>query len=80
MIRLGFDVGGSSIKGAAVNVSSGELVRPPVSIETPKPATPMAVADAIAGADLAVGCEWPYRRRGPERGQGRSHVDRSQHR
>jgi polyphosphate glucokinase len=49
MIRLGLDVGGSSIKGAPVNVASGDLVQPPVSVETPKPATPIAVADAVAG-------------------------------
>ncbi|HZF25349.1 MAG TPA: ROK family protein [Steroidobacteraceae bacterium] len=47
MNRLGFDVGGSSIKGAPVDTSSGELVRAPATIKTPQPATVMAVAEAI---------------------------------
>lgn len=48
MNRLGFDVGGSSIKGASVDVSSGKLVAPPVAIRTPHPATLAAVADVLA--------------------------------
>ena len=59
MIRLGLDVGGSSIKGAAVNVSSGDLVQTPISIETPKPATPMAVADAVANLAAQLGANGP---------------------
>lgn len=48
MSRLGFDVGGSSIKGASVDVSSGELVAAPVVMKTPHPATLAAVADVLA--------------------------------
>jgi polyphosphate glucokinase len=59
MIRLGLDVGGSSIKGAAVNVASGELVQTPISVETPKPATPMAVAEAVANLTSQLGANGP---------------------
>lgn len=47
MAFLGFDVGGSSIKGAPVNVTTGELTAPVASVPTPRPATPAAVAGAI---------------------------------
>ena len=47
MDHLGFDVGGSSIKGALVEVASGRLAEPPVSLATPQPSTPAAVAAAI---------------------------------
>lgn len=47
MAHLGFDVGGSSIKGAPVEVASGRLAEPPVSVATPQPSTPEAVAAAI---------------------------------
>lgn len=59
MIRLGFDVGGSSIKGAPVNVASGDLVQVPATIQTPQPATPMAVADAIAGLTAQLDANGP---------------------
>lgn len=57
MILLGFDVGGSSIKGAPVDTSTGELTAPVASVATPRPATPTAVAEAIAGllARFAIG-------------------------
>jgi polyphosphate glucokinase len=46
---LGIDVGGSGIKGALVDVSSGQLVTKRLRLETPQPATPQAVIEAIAG-------------------------------
>ncbi len=49
MIFLGFDVGGSSIKGAPVDVATGVLTAPVASVNTPLSATPAAVADAIKG-------------------------------
>src|SRR5262245_33393864 len=48
MNRLGFDVGGSSIKGAPVDISSGDLVRAPVVMKTPQPATVAAVAETLS--------------------------------
>jgi polyphosphate glucokinase len=45
-IFLGIDVGGSSIKAAPVEVSSGKLAAPLESTPTPKPATPTAIAEA----------------------------------
>lgn len=43
-IILGVDVGGTGIKGGLVNVATGELITERHRIETPKPATPKAVA------------------------------------
>ena len=48
MICIGIDVGGSSIKGAPVDVSSGALAAPLATVPTPSPSTPAAVAGAIA--------------------------------
>lgn len=41
---LGIDVGGSGIKGAIVDVEKGIFVNERIRIETPKPATPEAMA------------------------------------
>ena len=46
-IGLGVDVGGSGIKGATVDLETGELTRDRLRIETPQPATPEAVAEVI---------------------------------
>ncbi len=62
---LGIDVGGSSIKGAIVDVVTGQLLSKVRQIETPQPATPVAVVETIC--DLmelftwqgAVGCGFP---------------------
>jgi polyphosphate glucokinase len=59
MNRLGFDVGGSSIKGAPVDLSTGELVRAPATIKTPQPATLMAVADAIDALAVQLDANGP---------------------
>ncbi|WP_025252984.1 polyphosphate--glucose phosphotransferase [Corynebacterium vitaeruminis] len=50
MTRIGFgiDVGGSGIKGARVDLESGEFIGDRIKIATPQPATPEAVADTIA--------------------------------
>ncbi|PLX79517.1 MAG: polyphosphate glucokinase [Desulfuromonas sp.] len=45
---LGVDIGGSSIKGGPVDLSRGELTAPRLSLPTPIPATPQAVADRVA--------------------------------
>jgi polyphosphate glucokinase len=44
---LGIDFGGSGIKGAPVNVKTGELITERFRIDTPSPSTPEAVADVI---------------------------------
>ena len=43
-VVLGIDIGGTGIKGAPVNVETGELLCERVRIDTPQPATPEAVA------------------------------------
>jgi polyphosphate glucokinase len=47
-IALGVDVGGSGIKGATVDLASGDLTQDRLRIETPHPATPEAVAAVVA--------------------------------
>jgi polyphosphate glucokinase len=46
-IALGVDVGGSGIKGATVDLSTGDLTQERLRIETPQPATPDAVAAVV---------------------------------
>ena len=41
---LGIDIGGTGIKGGIVNTQSGEMVTERYRLDTPKPATPSAVA------------------------------------
>ncbi|WP_018023880.1 polyphosphate--glucose phosphotransferase [Corynebacterium ulceribovis] len=55
-IGFGVDVGGSGIKAAAVDLSTGELVYERKKLATPKPATPDAVAATIA--QLVAECGW----------------------
>ena len=47
MTALGIDIGGTGIKGAPVNVETGELLAARFRIPTPKPALPNAVADVV---------------------------------
>lgn len=68
---LGIDVGGTGIKGAPVDVRTGHLARPRWRAPTPQPATPEAVAGAVAalarhfGWSGPIGCTVPARvRRG----------------
>ena len=44
---LGIDIGGSGIKGALVDVGSGELLSARERLETPQPSSPDAVADTV---------------------------------
>lgn len=48
MSVLGVDVGGSGIKGAPVDPATGRLVIERHKLDTPQPATPEAVAAAVA--------------------------------
>jgi len=62
---LGVDIGGSGIKGAIVDTIKGELVTERYRIETPQPATPEAIAAALAQLVIhfnwhgPVGCGFP---------------------
>jgi polyphosphate glucokinase len=53
---LGIDVGGTGIKGAPVDTTSGELIAPRFRILTPQPATPDAVAGVVA--EIATHFDW----------------------
>ncbi|MDR2380889.1 MAG: ROK family protein [Bifidobacteriaceae bacterium] len=46
-IAFGIDVGGSGIKGAPVDLETGDLTAPRFKIATPQPATPQAVVEVI---------------------------------
>lgn len=45
---FGVDIGGSGIKGAPVDLERGDLAQERHKVLTPQPATPAAVADAVA--------------------------------
>ncbi|MCL2737103.1 MAG: ROK family protein [Propionibacteriaceae bacterium] len=46
-LAFGIDIGGSGVKGAPVDVATGQFAAPRVRIPTPKPATPRAVAATV---------------------------------
>ena len=63
---LGIDVGASGIKGAWVDVDSGNLLSERLKLATPQPSTPAAVASTIAElirqtgyAGELIGCGFP---------------------
>lgn len=66
-LAFGVDIGGSGIKGAPVDLTTGEFAAERVRIPTPLPATPAAVADTVArvvdafhlGKDVPVGVTFP---------------------
>lgn len=45
---FGIDVGGSGVKGAIVDLDTGQLISERFRLETPQPATPAAVTGAVA--------------------------------
>jgi polyphosphate glucokinase len=53
---LGIDIGGTGIKAAPVDLSTGTLVAERVKIDTPRPAVPAAVAGVVR--ELVVGFAW----------------------
>jgi polyphosphate glucokinase len=62
---LGVDIGGSGIKGAPVNVTTGEMLSERFRIPTPQPSRPNDVADVVAEIvkhfewEGPVGCTFP---------------------
>ncbi|NNH71150.1 ROK family protein [Nocardia uniformis] len=56
---FGIDIGGSGVKGAAVDLATGELVQERIKIPTPQPATPNAVAEAVAKLVAQAGWDGP---------------------
>ncbi|QWF83589.1 polyphosphate--glucose phosphotransferase [Amycolatopsis sp. CA-230715] len=53
---FGIDIGGSGIKGALVDLERGKLIGDRLRIDTPKPATPEAVAEVVA--EVVGGFDW----------------------
>lgn len=47
-VACGIDIGGSGVKGAVVDLNTGEFIGERVRIDTPSPSTPAAVADVCA--------------------------------
>jgi polyphosphate glucokinase len=64
-LRYGVDIGGTGVKGAVVDVTTGELVTDRIRVATPQPATPATVVPVVAGliGDASysgpVGCAFP---------------------
>jgi polyphosphate glucokinase len=46
---VGVDIGGTGIKAAPLDITTGDLAAERIRIPTPSPATPQAVADAVDG-------------------------------
>ncbi len=65
MELFGIDIGGSGIKGAPVNLASGELRGERYRLETPQPAKPLAMANTVKEIldhydwKGSVGCGFP---------------------
>lgn len=55
-LGFGVDIGGSGVKGAVVDLQTGDFVGERVKIATPKPATPEAVAEVVG--EIVRQCEW----------------------
>ena len=62
---LGIDIGGTGMKGAPVDLRTGDLIEKRYRMRTPQPATPHAVADLVAtivehfGWSSPIGCTFP---------------------
>ncbi len=53
---LGIDIGGTGIKGAIVDTTTGELVTDRYRLDTPQPATPESVIDTVS--EIVKDFEW----------------------
>lgn len=62
---LGIDIGGSGIKGAPVDVATGELLAERIRLDTPQPSSPSEVAKTVQELVRqfswtgAIGCTFP---------------------
>lgn len=62
---LGIDIGGSGIKGATVNIETGEMLTPRQRIPTPQPPRPETIAEVVAQVTKLfswngpIGCGFP---------------------
>jgi polyphosphate glucokinase len=56
VLALGIDIGGSGIKGAPVDTTTGELTADRFRLETPHPAKPKAVAETVG--EVAAHFDW----------------------
>ena len=78
---LGIDVGGSGIKGAPVNLETGELLAERFRVPTPQPATPNGVGEKIHEIvqhfnwNGPIGCGFPAAIRGGV-AQNASNIDK----
>jgi polyphosphate glucokinase len=59
MQAMGIDIGGTGIKGAPVDLDTGQLAKERVRLLTPQPAAPDAVADAVQQIVTAFGWRGP---------------------
>ena len=78
--RLGIDIGGTGIKGAPVDTTTGELIADRFRILTPHPATPDAVAARRRRGREALRLDRADRRDLPGGRQGRRRADRGERR
>ena len=60
MYALGIDIGGTSLKGAEVDLGTGQIIGSVVSRPTPKPSTPIAIAKTIAEIRGQLNHSGPY--------------------
>ncbi|MBX7219720.1 MAG: ROK family protein [Blastocatellia bacterium] len=64
-VILGIDIGGTGIKGAPVNIQTGEMIGERFRIKTPRPATPQAMVETVAQVAAhfswkgPIGCGFP---------------------
>lgn len=56
---FGIDIGGSGVKGGVVDLDVGQLVGERLRVPTPKPSTPDAVAEVVAGIVREFGWTGP---------------------
>ncbi len=55
-VAFGVDIGGSGIKGAPVDLSTGELIADRLRIQTPRPAKPKPVSKVVN--EIVETCKW----------------------
>src|ERR1700712_3875984 len=60
VIRFGVDIGGTGIKGAPVDLSTGLLTADRMRIPTPQPATPAAIGAVVAQVVSPFGWDGPH--------------------